>query len=293
MRLVLGVAYLMLIVLSGSLFAQRVIVHYDTIGHAELIAPSDSRFAPIRDDILKFAGTNNSIAAFQHIAIVLQNKSPEPILGYTIKWQVIGASGEISRVSLTWWQRLALAAVKGEADSKNPAKVRAALMVQVVAPGESRLISPFFNLSVQSDVAKFGIGPFSGPSEFSEQVLNAVSIEATLDSVVYGDGLCEGEDTLNLCTSINGRMDGTRFLVETARKLETNGMGRLQILDQLSAKSAVTAQRGPSRKASEEEWSGYAKTMLMADIGRIRSLHGDDRAMEELYRVNTSFRVHR
>jgi hypothetical protein len=292
MKLVLGI-YLMLVVLSDSSFAQLVTVHYGTISHAELIAPSDSRFPPLRDNILKAAGTNDSIDRFQHMAVVLQNKSPEPILGYTIKWQVIGASGEISRVSLTWWQRLALAAVKGEADSKDPAKVRAALMVQVVAPGESRLISPFFNLSMQSDVVKLGNGPFSGPPQFPEQVLNAVSIEATLDSVVYGDGLCEGEDTLNLCTSINGQMDGIRSLIETARKLESNGMARQHILDQLSAKSTVTAQRGPSRKASEEEWSGYAKTMLMEDIGRIRSLHGDDRAMEEIYRVNTSFRVHR
>jgi hypothetical protein len=155
------------------------------------------------------------------------------------------------------------------------------------------LISPFFNLSRESDVRKFGTSAFSGPTQFPEQVLNAASIHVTLDSVVYGDGLCEGEDTLNLCSSINGQLDGVRSLVEAARELETSGAARKEILDQLLKSAASNADRGQSRKASAEEWSAYAKMMLIEDMGRIRARQGDDRAMEELYRADSSFRVHR
>ncbi|HEY2171511.1 MAG TPA: hypothetical protein VGJ30_17935, partial [Candidatus Angelobacter sp.] len=150
---------------SNSAFGQLVTVHYDAVGHAELIAPSDPRFIPLRDDILKAAGTNESIDAFVPIAIVLHNRNHPPILAYAIRWEVVSPSGETSKFNLIWWQKLALAAVKGEVDSGNPAKVHAAYSVQVVAPGASRLISPFFNLSRQSDVAKFGTGSFSGPSQ--------------------------------------------------------------------------------------------------------------------------------
>jgi hypothetical protein len=293
MKLFFAAACLLLFVLSNSAFAQRVTVDFNSINHATLIAPSDPRFATIRDEILTSAGTSDSIDKFQHMAVALQSKSAQPILGYSVQWEVTSASGEVSRVSQTRWQRLALAAVKGEADSKDPGKVHAALMAQVVAPGESRLISPFFNLSKQSDVAKFGTGGFSGPSQFPDQVLNAVSINVILDSVVYGDGLCEGEDTLNLCSSINGQLDGVRSLVEAARELETSGAARKEILDQLLKSAASNADRGPSRKASAEEWSDYAKAMLLEEIGRIRSRQGDDKAMEELYRVDSSFRVHR
>jgi hypothetical protein len=293
MRLSFATACLVLLMFSDNAFAQTVTVDFSTINHALLIAPTDPRFAPIRDAILNSAGSNDAIDNFQHIAVVLKNKSSEPILGYTIRWEVTSASGEVSKFNRIWWQRLALAAVKGEANSKDPGKVRAALAVQVAAPGESRLISPFFNISKQSDVARLGTGSFSGPSQFPEQVLNAASINVTLDSVVYGDGLCEGEDTLNLCNSINGQLDGIRLLVQAARQLEGNDMTRQQVLDQLLGKSSATALRGPSRKASAEEWSEYAKAMLIEEIGRIRSRHGNDKAMEEIYRVNTSFRVHR
>jgi hypothetical protein len=292
MKLFFAAACLLLFVLSNSAFAQRVTVDFSSINHAVLIAPIDPRFAPIRDEILKSAGTNDSIDKFQHMAVALQSKSAQPILGYTVKWEVSSASGEISRFSQIWWQRLALAAIKGEVDSKDPNKVHAALMVQVVAPGESRLISPFFNLSRESDVRKFGTSAFSGPSQFPDQVLNAVSINVILDSVVYGDGLCEGEDTLNLCSSINGQLDGVRSLVEAARELETSGAERKQTLDQLLSSSAPVT-RGPSRKASAAEWSDYAKAMLLEEIGRIRSRQGDDKAMEEIYKADTSFRVHR
>jgi hypothetical protein len=40
-------------------------------------------------------------------------------------------------------------------------------------------------------------------------------------------------------------------------------------------------------------WSAYAKATLLEEIGGIRSRQGDDRAMEELYRIDSSFRVHR
>ncbi len=282
MKFFFAAAYLLLLVLSNSAFAQRITVDFSGINHAILISPSDPRFAPVRDEILNSAGTNDSIDNFQHMAVALQSKSAQPILGYSVKWEVTSASGEISRFSQIWWQRLALAAVKGEVDSKDPGKVHAALMVQVVAPGESRLISPFFTLSKQSDVAKFGTGSFSGPSQFPDQLLNAASINVMLDSVVYGDGLCEGEDTLNLCSSINGQLDGARSLVVAARELETSGTARKQILDQLLRSSTPDARRGPTRTASAEEWSAYAKATLLEDIGRIRSRQGDDKAMEEL-----------
>lgn len=290
MRLFLGTAYLLLFVLSDSSFAQLVKVDHSAISHAELIAPGDSRFPALRDEILKAVGTNDSTSRFQHIAIVLQNKSTYPILGYAIKWEVISPSGETSKVNLIWWQRLALAAVKGEADSGDPTKVRAAHMVQVVAPGATRLITPFFNLSRQSDLTNSG--SFSGPVSFPTQVLAAASIKVTLDSVVYGDGLCEGEDALNLCTSINGQLDGVRTLIDTVRKLEDKGTTRREILDQVLANSPQGNQP-PSRGSSAAEWSAYSRAILLEDIDKIRSRHGDDRAMEELLRSNTSFRVHR
>jgi hypothetical protein len=175
-RLFLGTAFLLLVVLSDSGFAQLVKVHYDAISRAELIAPGDSRFPPVRDDILKAAGTNDSTNRFQHIAVVLQNKSKDPILGYAIRWEVVGPSGETSKVNQIWWQRLALAAVRGEADSGDPSKFRAAHMVQVVAAGASRLITPFFNLSRQSDVTSFGTHTFSGPASFPAQILGAAAM---------------------------------------------------------------------------------------------------------------------
>lgn len=292
MRLLFAACLLPLILSSGS-FAQIVTVDYHSIGHAVLIAPGDSRFEPLRDDILKAAGTNDSINEFKNIGVLLQNKSPEPILGYAISWEVANAAGEISRFNLIWWQKLTLAAVPGEAESKDPSKVQAALMVQVAAPGESRLISPFFNISRQSNIAKFGTTLFSGPPHFSDQVLKAVSIKVTLDSVVYGDGLCEGEDTLNLCDSINGQLDGMRSLFDAVQKLKADGLTQQEILDKLSPTAGGGIKRGPSRRASHEEWADYAKAMLAEDVARIRDKSGDDRAMEEINRSKTSFRVHR
>ena len=207
---------IMSLLLQGALvMAQTVTPHYEDISHAELIVSADPRFDALRLDITKHAGTNDTIENFSRLSVLLQNNYSQPVLGYTMRWNAIDVTGHAHRFNQIFWQKLSLAAVAGEISSKNKRKVQSALMAHVILPGSARLLSPFFNISRHSDVANFGLTGFLGPADFPQQMANASTIEVTLDAIVYGDGLCEGKDVLNLCGSIGGQIAGTSALIDS------------------------------------------------------------------------------
>jgi hypothetical protein len=287
----LWAVFLLLLLNRGSM-AQLITPNYDGITHAELIVRDDPRFESLSNEVIKTAGSNDVISTFKHIAVLLQNNSSQPILGYTIRWTATSPSGELSRFSQTFWQTLSLAAMESELASKNRNKVWAAQMAHVVTPGSARLISPFFNLSRHSDVAGFGTPEFSGPADFPKQFLAATSIAVTLDSVVYGDGLCEGDDVFKLCRSISAQLDGIRSLVETVRDQERLGVPAAQILDGLPSLLADGTQH-PLRNATTEEWASYGRNVLLQRVLSIRAKNGDSAALNEIHESATSFQVHR
>jgi hypothetical protein len=272
--------------------AQPVTPHYPDVIYAELIGSFDPRFDALRLDIIKKAGTNETIDSFSRTSVLLQNNYSQPILGYTIRWNAIDAIGQAHRFNQIFWQRLSLAAVEGEIATKNNRKVQSALTAHVILPGSARLLSPFFNISRHSDVANFGLSGFMGPADFPQQMVNASSIEVTLDAIVYGGGVCEGKDLLNLCSSIRGQIAGISALIDDVKNKRAQGLSIGAVLDELSVLSPESSE--PTFPGStEQEWAAFARDLLREQVLQIRKGYGDEAAFKELLEAETAFRIRR
>ncbi len=268
-------------------------VRSDGITRAELIPPGDPRFVHERNKILLQAGSNDTIEQYRNGSVLLKSNHSAHIVGYTIRSTIVQFSGNPVRFAKLYWNQLALDATLDDTVSKHQARTNAAYVGHVVRPGATRLVTPFFNISTDYPVAIWGLMHSMLPPNFATQFMTASTIDVTLDSVVYADGLCEGADTFNLCNRINDELDGVRSVVSQVEDARRSGTDDSHILNTLAQSAARIDVGDVPDNAAHEAMVVFYRARLISDALKIREARGDEAALSWVLEKSTSFRAHR
>jgi len=169
---------------------------------------------------------------------VLRNDSTHGIKAYVVKWSVIESTGRrYERTRIPWMGAGSREALTGE---------------QIVwKPGERRLVSPSFDWGVSPSGIERRRKLLSALSKgpLATDAANALTVEISLDAVVYDDGVLSGPDKGNFCD---------RYECERNGELE-EGAFVLSLLDLNLSDDEIVAQ-------------------LNADIAKGQTQDGTDRA---------------
>ncbi len=288
-----GLSFVLLMALGFSAGGQVVTVHSDGMTRAELIPPSDPRFVPLRNKILVRAGSNDAIEQYKNGSVILKSNHSAHIVGYTMRWTVAPPAGDPIRFNKVYWNQSALDASLDALIPKHQPRIKAAHIGHVVRPGEARLVTPFFNVSADYSVAIYGLTSSMFPQNFEAQFTTATAIDVTLDSAVYADGLCEGDDSLNLCSRINNELDGVRSVVSQVEELMKSGRDHALILNDLAQSlGAIDVYDVPNTGAAHEEIVDVYRKRLIADALKVRDARGDEAALSWVLEKSTTFSVH-
>jgi hypothetical protein len=170
----------------------------------ELIRSSESGFDTAVD--VDYPGVRN-LDGFNRVRpflAILKNKSGHGIKAYVVKWVVVGARGRHEEHALVPW-----------ADAGG----REALTGEEIVwnPGEPRLISPIFNWGVSPFDNQMRASTISAMARglFAIDSNSPVTVDISLDAVVYDDGVFSGPDKGNFYDRYKCERDGEQDEAES------------------------------------------------------------------------------
>jgi len=277
--------------------SQSVILHNDGISQAELIGPDHPGFAVERSRLLLQAGTHDLIEQHRTRSVLLHNKRSIPIVNYTVRWNIAGTPGmepnffKYSKIVGNW---RALDVLLDPSVPENQQRIWLAKYNSIVPANGVRLMSPFFDVSADSMIHKYGLMPsFAGHPEFERQFPTTSRIDVTLDSVLYSDGLCEGPDTLDSCARFAADIEAAQSLIRQVNQSQQAGESTAAILDRLIP-GPVETPHFPGLNASHADLLAYYTSLAKSEAAELRATTGDNAALARILKPQVAgFVVHK
>jgi len=221
--------------------------------------------------------------------VLLHNKSDMPVVAYAIRWVITDASGkelpDLKYNVITGGWRV-LDALLDPAISGNQHRISVAKYGSTIQPHGLRLMSPFFNISSESKIDKYGLmSTYSGREGFAREFQTAPKINVFLDSVVYGNGLCEGQDLLRSCDRLAAEVEVLQVLNAQITALQRNGKTATDALNSLIQSNPSGNQQFlafPGLNATHEDLVAHYKSVAIAEMTELRASSGDSAALARI-----------
>lgn len=128
-----------------------------------------------------------------------------------------------------------------------------------IAPYSSHIVTPVFSLPVndvapESGVPRSGIGSPRKKQEILRKLSGAAAVTVTVDLIVFGDGLCVGQDDHELLLSVRGEFDAEADMANALHARLGRGTTPSQIAVELDRGEGV---EDPGKRPSYEAWHRF------------------------------------
>lgn len=228
-----------------------------------LIEPTDDSYDKELAITLKRKDTTirEMAESIRPFSVILVNKGKKEVIAYAIKWEAVDAAGNtISRVD-SYVQPGVLMGITPSGDEKiNEIGI-------AIRAHQSRLL---FWGGMDND-----LGMLSKEEMVNPELAHAISITASLDSVVFDDGTAVGPDSTKFFSQVESEVQAKKDLLQIIHSKYFKGTSMKEILDTVGM-VAAEPEETPSVN-SPGSYYRYHRRLFANEISSIRKFEKDDK----------------